>query len=231
MAGLKLVIGNKNYSSWSMRPWVLMTQKGIDFEEHLIRFDGFEEGSQFKQEISAINPFGKVPALIDGELVVTDTLAIAEYLAERHPELALWPIEPQSRALARSASAEMHSGFGVLRRLLPMNIEAELSDVGARLLQQHPELRADIARLEALWETMLMRFGGPMLCGTYSIVDAFFTPVVMRLKTYGIALASPMATTYADAICALPSTRAWCEAAVQEADFLPFEEPYRTYRG
>lgn len=227
MSKLQLIIGNKNYSSWSMRPWVLMTQKGIPFDEKVVRFDGFDAGSRFKQSVGLINPFGKVPVLVEGDLVVTDSLAIAEYLAERFPEHELWPKDAKARALARSACAEMHSGFGVLRRLLPMNIEADLRDVGARLLQESPELCAEVKRVETLWEAMLSRLGGPMLFGEYTIADAFFTPVVMRFKTYGVAL-GPLATAYMDRIAALPGTQAWCDAALKEQDFLPFEEPYRT---
>ena len=229
MSTLQLIIGNKNYSSWSMRPWVLMTQKGIPFDEQMIRFDGFGAGSQFKQAIGVLNPFGKVPVLVDGDLVVTDTLAIAEYLAERFPEHELWPRDAKLRAWARSACAHMHSGFGVLRQLLPMNIEADLREVGARLLREHPELQSEIAQVESLWTMALNQHGGPMLFGEYSIVDAFFTPVVMRFKTYGVALGS-VATAYMDRIAELPSTQAWCHAALREQDFLAFEEPYRDAR-
>ena len=128
---LKLYIGNKNYSSWSMRPWVLLKQAGIPFEEVMVRFDSFEPGSAFKTAANAVNPVGKVPALVDGDLAVWDTLAIAEYLAETYPDKQLWPQDKAARAHARCVVAEMHSGFTALRGACPMNIEAHLPDVGA----------------------------------------------------------------------------------------------------
>ncbi|HET9820748.1 MAG TPA: glutathione S-transferase, partial [Burkholderiaceae bacterium] len=130
---LQLVIGNKNYSSWSMRPWVLLRQLGIPFEEKLLRFDGFDADSRFKQAIGRVTPTGRVPVLVDEGFVVWDTLAIAEYLAERYPSLALWPADVHERARARSLCAEMHSGFGALRSHCPMNVEALLPEVGRRL--------------------------------------------------------------------------------------------------
>lgn len=164
---LELHIGNKNYSSWSMRPWVLMTQAGIPFDEVVLRFDSFEPDSQFKRSAEALSPSGTVPVLIDGDLVVWDSLAIAEYLAERFPERALWPQERGERALARSATASMHSGFGALRSHFPMNIEAHLPEVGARVLRQQPDVVADLQRLLALWERLLARHAGPC-CSTAS---------------------------------------------------------------
>jgi glutathione S-transferase len=127
---MQLYIGNKNYSSWSMRPWVLMRQADIPFEEVMVRFDAFTPGSSFKQAVLAVNPTGRVPVLVDGDTVVWDTLAIAEYVAERFPDRQLWPAEPRARARARSVCAEMHSGFTALRGACPMNIEARLPDIG-----------------------------------------------------------------------------------------------------
>ncbi len=178
---LKLYIGNKNYSSWSMRPWVLLTQAGIPFEEVMLRFDGFDAGSAFKQAIGAQNPVGKVPVLVDHGFAIWDTLAIAETLAEQFPEKQLWPREAQARARARSVCAEMHSGFGALRSACPMNIEAALPTVGALALRDQPAVRADLARLVAMWSELLAQHGGPLLFGDFSIADAYFAPVVMRL--------------------------------------------------
>ena len=143
----KLYVGNKNYSSWSMRPWVLMKQAGIDFEEIVVRFDSFDTGSQFKNTIAALNPVAKVPVLVDGDLVVWDTLAIAEYLAESFPDRQLWPRAAADRARARSVCAEMHSGFNGLRGHCGMNIEASLPEVGARLMKEVPEVASDLARI------------------------------------------------------------------------------------
>ena len=223
---LKLYIGNKNYSSWSMRPWVLMTQAGIPFEEVMVRFDSFAAGSAFKTALAGVSPTGKVPVLVDGDLVVWDTLAIAEYLAEQYPELHLWPREAPTRALARSVCAEMHSGFGALRSACPMNIEASLPDVGALALRDKPALRADLARLVALWQQLLGEFGGPLLFGRFSVADAFFAPVVMRLRTYALPVPADV-RAYMDQVCALPGVKAWMDGALAERDFLDFEEPYR----
>ena len=150
---LQLVIGNKNYSSWSMRAWVLLHQADIAFTERQLRFDSFDPQSEFKRAITAIHPAGQVPVLIDGDLVIGDTLAIAEYLAETHPQAQLWPVDRAARARARSAVAQMHAGFTGLRRALPMNIEADLPDIGAQLLATDDALREDLDRLYALSST------------------------------------------------------------------------------
>lgn len=222
----KLYIGNKNYSSWSMRPWVLMRQAGIDFEEVLVRFDSFDAGSEFKRRIGPVSPTGKVPALVHGDLVVWDTLAIAEYLAERFPDRALWPAEARARAVARSACAEMHSGFSALRGACPMNVEARLPEVGALIWRDKPGVRADVERLVALWTQLLDTHGGPMLFGAFSIADAFFAPVCMRLVTYALPL-SPQIAAYVGRVQALPGVQDWVQGALAENDFLDFEEPYR----
>lgn len=223
---LKLYIGNKNYSSWSMRPWVLLKQAGIPFEEVPVRFDSFEAGSQFKTTINAVTPTGKVPVLVDGDLAVWDTLAIAEYVAERHPELALWPRAPATRARARSVCAEMHAGFTALRSHCPMNIEADLAATGALIWRDQPTVRADVARLATMWQALLTEHGGPLLFGEFSIADAFFAPVCMRLKNYALPVPPAMAA-YIGRVCALPGVQAWIEQACAENDFLDFEEPYR----
>ncbi len=229
MSTLKLVIGNKNYSSWSMRPWVLLQHFGIPFEEHMVRFDGFTPDSAFKQRMAEISPTGKVPALIDDGFTVWDTLAIAEYLAERHPEHPLWPRDRLQRARARSLCAEMHSGFGALRSHCPQNIEASLPEVGQRVLQEHAGVRADLDRLQALWCEALASSGGPFLFGEFGIVDAYFAPVVGRLRTYALPVNTTVAA-YMDRVWASPGVAAWVTEALAEQEYLDFEEPYRKHR-
>ncbi|MDP3821092.1 MAG: glutathione S-transferase family protein [Burkholderiales bacterium] len=224
---MQLYIGNKNYSSWSMRPWVLLKQAGIPFEEVKLRFDAFSPESKFKTELARISPAGRVPVLVDGDLAVWDTLAIAEYLAERFPEKKLWPQDVKSRARARSVCAEMHSGFGALRSHFPMNIEAALPEVGARVLAEQAGVRDDLARLVGMWSALLETSGGPMLFGAFGIADAFFAPVVMRLNTYRVPVPATI-SAYMQRVTALPGVAAWVTDALAERDFLDFEEPYRT---
>ncbi len=224
---MQLYIGNKNYSSWSMRPWVLMNQAGIAFDEVIVRFDAFTPDSKFKTEVERLSPAGRVPVLIDDGLAVWDTLAIAEYLAERFPEKHLWPADMSTRARARSVCAEMHSGFGALRHHFGMNIEAALPEIGARVLAEQPEVRENVARIVSMWSELLAEHGGPMLFGAFSIADAYFAPVVMRLRTYGVPVPAPIAA-YIERVVALPGVAAWIAEALAECDFLPFEEAYRT---
>ncbi len=226
MIRLRLAIGNKNYSSWSMRPWVLMKQAGIDFEEVLVRFDSFEADSQFKSAVGHWSPAGRVPILLDGNLAVWDTLAIAEYLAESFPNRQLWPDDKTTRARARSVCAEMHSGFAALRSHFPMNIEASLPEVGARVMAEDAAVRADLARIVSMWGELLAQHGGPMLFGGFTIADAFYAPIVMRMRTYALPLDGPC-RAYAAAVAGLPSVRQWMAEARAEHDFLDFEEPYR----
>jgi glutathione S-transferase len=226
---MQLVIGNKNYSSWSMRPWVLMTHFGLPFEEVRLRFDSFEAGSEFKRRIGELTPTRRVPVLVDGELAIWDSLAICEYLAERFPQAALWPRDVRQRARARSVVAEMHSGFGAMRSHFGMNIEARLPEVGARVLASEPAARADVERVVALWENALAASGGPFLFGEFSIADAFFAPVVTRLQTYGLP-ASATAMAYMERVLASPGVAAWVRDALEEKDFLACEEIYRTAR-
>jgi len=226
---LKLYIGNKNYSSWSMRPWVLLKQAGIPFEEIKLRFDSFDASSDFKQKISGVNPVGKVPALDDNGFVVWDTLAIAEYAAERFPDKKLWPEDLQARARARSVCAEMHSGFGALRSACPMNIEASLPEVGQLVWRDKPAVRADVQRLVTMWSELLVQYKGPMLFGNFSIADAFFAPVCMRLKSYALPVPADI-TAYIQRVSALPGVKAWIDDALAENDFRDFEEPYRIKR-
>ncbi len=227
---LKLYIGNKNYSSWSMRPWVLLRQAGIPFEEVMVRFDAFDPGSMFKSTVASVTPVGKVPVLVDGDLAVWDTLAIAEYLAERFPEHALWPTDARSRARARSICAEMHAGFGALRSHCPMNIEASLPEVGARIWREQASVRADVERVSAMWtELLAQQPEGSLLFGGFSIADAYYAPVCMRFATYGLPLSAPVAA-YVERVRALPGVQAWTEQALAEGDFRDFEEPYRKTR-
>jgi len=226
---LKLYIGNKNYSSWSMRPWVLLTQAGIAFEEVMVRFDAFTPDSQFKTTLKKISPTGKVPVLEDDGLLVWDTLAIAEYVAECFPECKLWPHDQIDRARARSICAEMHSGFGALRSACPMNIEASLPDTGALIWRDNAGVRADVARLVSLWGECLQKSGGPLLFGNFSVADAYYAPICTRMITYALPLPEDIAA-YVQRVCALVGVKAWIDGARAEHDFLDFEEPYRLHR-
>ncbi|MDC8774166.1 glutathione S-transferase family protein [Roseateles albus] len=223
---MKLLIGNKNYSSWSMRPWVLLKAFGIPFEEVKLRFD-FTPDSAFYRALQPVTPTAKVPVLVEDDgFAVWDTLAITEALADMHPEHAIWPRDARQRARARSLCAEMHAGFGKLRGLCPMNIDADLHEVGAKLLSSEPGLRADLARMDTLWNEALAASGGPFLFGAFGAADAYFAPVVMRVTRYGLPL-SEQAAAYAQAIEQHPAVAAWVKDAMAEQDFLDFEEPYR----
>ena len=224
---LQLFIGNKNYSSWSMRPWVLMRQLDLPFEEVMVRFDSFAAQSVFKTRVLGVNPVGKVPVLVDAGFAVWDTLAIVEYLAEKFPDRGVWPADVRQRARARSVCAEMHAGFGALRSHCPMNIEAALPDVGQRVWAEHPSVQQDVARLTQMWEQLLDASGqNHMLMGAFSAVDAYYAPVVMRLRTYALPV-SARVQAYIERLCAQPGVKAWIDGALQEKDFLDFEEPYR----
>ena len=223
---LKLYIGNKNYSSWSMRPWVLLKQAGIAFDEVMVRFDSFEADSTFKNTLAGISPTGKVPLLVDGDLVIWDTLAIAEYVAEQFPDKQLWPADKAARAWARSICAEMHSGFTGLRSNCPMNIEANLSDTGALIWRDKPGVRADVQRLCDMWGALLQQNGGPLLFGHFTVADAYFVPICTRIKTYALPV-PPAIAAYVERVCALPGVQALITQAKAEKDFLDFEEPYR----
>ncbi|HET7793899.1 MAG TPA: glutathione S-transferase family protein [Rhizobacter sp.] len=226
---MQLYIGNKNYSSWSMRPWVLLKQTGIPFEERMVRFDSFDAGSQFKTELLRLNPVGKVPVLVDDGFPIWDTLAIAEYLAEKFPEKKLWPTDVKARARARSVCAEMHSGFSALRTLFGMNIEASLPEIGKKVLAEKPQAQAELARIAQMWSELLATHKGPLLFGEFTIADAFFAPVVKRIVTYGLPVPAVI-QGYIDRVQALPSVAAWTKDALAEEDFLPFEEDYRKSR-
>jgi glutathione S-transferase len=227
---MQLYIGNKNYSSWSMRPWVLMTNAGIAFDEVMVRFDSFDAGSAFRAAITKVSPTGKVPVLVASGLTVWDTLAIAEYVADKYPDKKLWPHDSKQRAHARSICAEMHSGFTGLRSACPMNIEASLPEAGALVLRDKPAVRADVARIEAIFADLLAQHGGPFLFGPqFTIADAYFAPVCMRFKTYSL---SPRAdiNAYINSVRAAPGVAQWIAAALVENDFRDFEEPYRLAR-
>ncbi|RYC48069.1 glutathione S-transferase family protein [Pectobacterium zantedeschiae] len=201
----QLYIANKNYSSWSLRPWVLLKTLSIPFEEKLVAFSPGMAQPAFK----AFSPTAKVPCLIDGETTVWDSLAITEYLAEQHP--GVWPADAKTRAWARSAAAEMHSGFTALRNTCSMSCGARV-----KLNEISPALSSDITRISELWQEGLTRFGGPFLAGKqFSAVDAFFAPVVFRIKTYQLPV-SPEAETYCDHLLAQPAMQRWLQDALAE---------------
>lgn len=223
---LQLYIGNKNYSSWSMRAWLILKAFDVPFTEHLLPFDDFAADGQFKQDALQLSMAGKVPVLIDGNVRVWDSLAIAEYLAETHPHLPLWPSNQQQRAHARVICAEMHSGFPVLRSLCPMNIEAQLSEVGKTLWQEHEALRQEVAYLHQMWGSLLAD-GRGFLFGEFGIADAFYAPVVSRLHTYGLPLKQPV-KDYCERVQAHPAVAQWIQDALNEHWFVPVDEPYRS---
>ena len=225
---MQLYIGNKNYSSWSLRPWLLMRQSGIEFEEIKLRLS-FEDHSPFKETLLQLAPTGKVPLLLDDGFAIWDTLAIAEYLAERHSHLHLWPSDRKDRARARSLCAEMHSGFGALRNSFPMNMEASLPEVGQRLLRESGAAAQDLERIVQMWSRQLAASGGPFLFGSFSIADAYFAPVCSRIRTYALPVNSAVAQ-YVDRVFALPAMQAWVHDGLAENDFLDFDEPYRKHR-
>jgi glutathione S-transferase len=225
----KLYIGNKNYSSWSMRSGVLLAAFGIPFEEVKLRFD-FSEGSAWSRTIAALTPTKRVPVLVEDDgFTVWDTLAITEYIAERHPEHAVWPRDAKARARARSLCAEMHAGFMRLRTVCPMNIEVFFPDIGAKLWAEDEALRADVARLDAAWSEALRHSGGPFLFGAFSAADAYFAPVAVRLSRFGLPV-SEAAAAYRDALLAHPAVEDWIADAMREQDFIVEDEPYRESR-
>jgi glutathione S-transferase len=233
---MKLYIGNKNYSSWSMRPWVALRAAGIAFDEEMLWFDATlsqtsGDAGSFRARAAALSSAQTVPVLeVAPDFRIVDSLAIIEYAAERHPHAPLWPTEPKLRAWARSACAQMHAGFGAIRQNFPMNIEARLPDVGARITAERADVRAQIARMQTLWAELQTASGGPYLGGdAFGAVDAYFTPVCMRFVSYGIALDAP-AQAYVQGVCEHPAVQAWVSAARLEARFVPEDEPYRTHR-
>jgi glutathione S-transferase len=213
---LKLIIGNKNYSSWSLRPWLAMKVAGIPFEETVISLDA----PDFKAVVGPHSGTGKVPVLIDGAVSVWESLAILEYLAEKFPKAGLWPADTVARAQARAVASEMHAGFQPLRKLLPMNmwrpvIKRELT----------PEAAENVKRIEAMWADCRARFGkgGPFLFGRFGAADAMYAPVVARLHTYDVTV-SAGTRAYMDAVMALPAWREWHDAGVREPWVLAEDE-------
>ena len=222
MKPLKLVVGNKNYSSWSMRPWVLLTQAGIAFEEIQLKFTEDGEGGVAVAGIAPYSPTGQVPALIvDGE-PVWDSLAICEAAAELFPAKKLWPADARARQFARSICAEMHAGFRNLRGAMPVNIRASHPGKG-----MSPAVQRDIDRIVEIWESCRARFGagGEMLFGQFTIADAYYAPVATRFLTYAVTL-PPLAQRYADALLELPAVREWMAQARRETEFVRADEPY-----
>jgi len=209
-----LIIGNKNYSSWSLRAWLALREAGVAFDEHRIALDR----RQTKGEILRHSPSGKVPCLIDGELVVWDSLAICETANERYVAGALWPADAEARAHARAVTAEMHSGFAALRTYMPMDIRSSRRDAGAAAAKR-ADVSADIARILAIWSDCLARSGGPLLYGAFSIADAFFAPVVTRFCTYGV-IPPPALAAYAERVLELAAMRQWVEAARLESEVI-----------
>jgi glutathione S-transferase len=214
--GLHLVIGNKNYSSWSFRPWLAMKVAGIAFDETVISL----EAKDFKARVMAVSGAGKVPVLIDGETRVWESLAILEYLAEKFPAAALWPKGEGARAQARAVAAEMHAGFVSLRRLLPMNV---WRPVKPRALDDGS--KTDVARIETIWRDCRTRYGaaGPFLFGAFGAADAMYAPVVWRFHTYAVEV-SDTARAYMSAMMALPAWREWRDAARREPWVLEHDE-------
>jgi glutathione S-transferase len=217
-AALTLVIANKNYSSWSMRPWTLARGRGIPFRERMIKF----ESQDWKDNIARLSPSGLVPVLWEGEpgkgFATWDTLAIAERLHELFPKHGVWPADAQLRSRARSAAAEMHSGFRALRGAMPMNIRGSYPGKG-----MNPDVARDIARISAIWA----QAKGPYLFGDFCAADAFYAPVATRFVTYGVELKGA-AQGYQRALLDSPAVKAWSADAVKETEFVADDEPYAT---
>jgi len=217
MEKLTLILGNKNYSSWSLRPWLLLRQAGIAFSERYIPL----YAGDWREQVLKYSPSGKVPALQHGAIRVWDSLAICEYLAERFPEKQLWPADVAARAEARAVSAEMHSGFLTLRQNMFMNIRRSLPNRG-----HTPEVAADIERITAIWNDCRARhsIGGPFLFGRFCIADAMYAPVALRFQTYAVPL-SGLAGEYMHMLLALPALQEWVAAAHAETDKILHYEP------
>jgi glutathione S-transferase len=214
MKKLILLIGDRNVSTWSMRPWLVITKSGLAFEEQLIKLDTPQTAKTLKR----LSPNGKVPLLIHGKTKIWDSLAICEYLAELAPDKKLWPKSSVHRAMARSMVAEMHSGFQSLRSQLSMDIQLRM-----KIKHLTPSTIADIQRIIHLWDHSLRVLHGPFIFGEFSIVDAFFAPVVMRFQSYGIVVKNPIALRYMNSILSYPSVKEWVKAARSERpEFMEF---------
>ena len=219
MARLKLIIGNKNYSSWSFRPWIAMRNAGIEFEEELALLD-FDGNGPGNEHLKAFSPAGRVPVLFDGDLAIWESLAIMEYVAELFPEAGLWPEDRSARARARVISNEMHAGFGALRAALPMNMRRKPSKVSIS-----DDVNTDVSRIQEAWAHCLSKNSddGPFLFGKFSITDAMFAPVVSRFQVYEIPL-SDTVMPYCEAVSSLPAFREWKSAAEAEPWVIEQEE-------
>lgn len=218
---LRLVMGNKNYSSWSLRAWLGLRMSGLAFEETVIPMDG----ETWERERGSRAPSGLVPCLHDGDLEIWESLAILEYVAEKAPEARLWPADPAARAVARAVSCEMHAGFRALRSAMPMNVRHSLPGRG-----REPGVEADIARITEIWRDCRQRFGrsgaldeAPFLFGEFSAADAMFAPVASRFTTYEVEL-DPVSRNYVAAVMALPAMAEWIEAARAEPWIIEHEE-------
>jgi glutathione S-transferase len=224
---LTLVIGNKNYSSWSMRPWVLLRGLEIPFRERQLKF----HTQEWSDQIGRLSPSGMVPVLWEGEpgagFATWDTLAIAERVHDLFPESAVWPRDSRARARARSLCAEFHSGFRAFRGAMPMNIRSRYPGKGMK-----PDVAKEIARIESLWTETRKTFGakGPFLFGGFSAADAFYAPVATRFVTYGVTL-DGAARDYQQTVLDSPGVKAWSAAAVKETEFVAEDEPYATAPG
>ena len=214
---LKLIVGNKNYSSWSLRPWIAMKVAGIAFEETVISLNA----ADFKAHVGPVSGTGKVPVLIDNDVRVWESLAILEYLAEKIPAAGLWPADARGRSHARAVATEMHAGFQALRKNCPMNLWLPV-----KKRPQPDEVMADVRRIDALWSDCRARFGqsGPFLFGDFCAADAMYAPVASRLHTYGLEV-SEVARAYRDAILALPAFIEWRAAALKEPWVMQHNEP------
>ncbi len=218
---LTLIIGNKNYSSWSLRPWIAMKVAGIPFDEIVIPL--YEPGS--REQVLEYSPAGKVPVLIDGDAHIWESLAILEHLAEKFPDARLWPSEAGARGHARVVASEMHGGFAALRRACPMNLW-----LPPKPRPQGDEVTADVARIEALWSDCRARFGqktehaGPFLFGAFGAADAMYAPVVARFHSFGLPIGKGT-RAYMDAVMGLPAWAQWCQAALQEPWVMQHNEP------
>jgi glutathione S-transferase len=210
-----LIIGNKNYSSWSFRPWIAMKVAAIPFEERVISLSD----PDFKRAIASVSKNGRVPAIDDDGVHVWESLAVLEYLAEKFPHAKLWPADVQARAHARAIAAEMHAGFGALRSECPMNFwrPVKRRDLSAAA-------RADATHIDAMWSECLVRYGGPFLFGAFGAADAMYAPVVSRFYTYAVEVGE-RSRAYMEAIMALPAWAEWKEAALKEPWVLPDDEP------
>jgi glutathione S-transferase len=197
---MEIVVGTKTWSTWSLRPWLVLKRTGATFTETLVQLREVETSTA---EILRHSPSGLVPVLKDGDLTIWDSLAISEYLAERFPDAGLWPADPADRALARAATAEMHSGFGALRTECPMDLALRTR------IDPSDATKANIRRLVELWSGLLARSGGPFLLGEWGIVDAFFTPVATRFRSYGLEAGDPVVGGYLDRLLATPDFLEW----------------------